>query len=63
MVVGMQRLAWRHQGEVARHWAWPRWLPNSSTRSRRSPAASSALSSSASGTCRAQTRRPSPCGE
>ena len=44
-------------------WAWPRWLPNSSTRSRRSPAASSALSSSASGTCRAQTRWPSPCGE
>jgi hypothetical protein len=44
-------------------WAWPRWLPNSSTRSRRSPAASSALSSSASGTCRAPTRRPSPCGE
>jgi hypothetical protein len=44
-------------------WAWPRWLPNSSTRSSRSPAASSALSSSASGTCRAPTRRPSPSGE
>ena len=47
----------------ARSCPWSRLPPNSSTRSSRSPAASSALSSSASGTCRAPTRRPRPLGE